>query len=68
VTLLTPDGCFDRAAILRDARRGFVSMRRHGWGFSNSALANAGSGTPNSGASLSGVTQAAVTTVNSILH
>jgi hypothetical protein len=31
MTLLTPDGRFDRAAILRDARRQFLAMGRHGW-------------------------------------
>jgi hypothetical protein len=33
VTLLTSDGRLDRAAILRDARRQFLTMQRHGWGW-----------------------------------
>jgi hypothetical protein len=33
VTLLTPDGRLDRSAILRDARRQFLTMQRHGWGW-----------------------------------
>jgi hypothetical protein len=33
MTLLTPDGRPDKAAILRDARRQFLTMQRHGWGW-----------------------------------
>ncbi len=29
--MITPDGRFDRAAILRDARRQFLVMHCHGW-------------------------------------
>jgi hypothetical protein len=33
MNLLTPDGRFDRAAILKDAKRQFSVMAHHGWGW-----------------------------------
>lgn len=32
--LIQPDGRYDRGAIMRDARRQFLVMGRHGWNFS----------------------------------
>jgi hypothetical protein len=31
--LLTPDGHYDRAAVMIEAHRQFRLMRRHGWSF-----------------------------------